>query len=416
MTKSLRSYYHLIFIFSLFILFGLIIDRPHNILKGLKEIIINSDILVTDYIALTYRGAAFVNSGLTSLSCVFLLVVLKVKPNGSTLMALFMMTGFSFFGKNILNIWPLIFGVWLHAKYQREPFLNYILIAILGTALSPIVSQIAFTGIFPSQISLFLGIISGIIIGSILPPLSAHCTKLHQGYNLYNIGLSAGLIGTLLMSIFRAFGIDFPKRLLWASGNNLEFLMFLITIFLSLIIIGFFKNNKSFKNTLKITKHSGRLITDYLILYGGAAYINMGILGLFSTVLVLLIGGDLNGPTIGGIFTIVGFGAFGKHLKNIIPILIGAILCGIFSVWDITSPQVILAILFSTTLAPIAGQYGFFYGVAAGFIHVCIVMNTAYLHGGLNLYNNGLAGGLVAIILIPIINSIRKDSSKHAIY
>jgi hypothetical protein len=40
-----------------------------------------------------------------------------------------------------------------------------------------------------------------------------------------------------------------------------------------------------------------------------------------------------------------------------------------------------------------------------------MVMNTGYLHGGLNLYNNGLAGGLVAIILVPIIEAFRKDRS-----
>ncbi len=33
--------------------------------------------------------------------------------------------------------------------------------------------------------------------------------------------------------------------------------------------------------------------------------------------------GDLNGPTIGGIFTIVGFSATGKHLRNILPVMAG---------------------------------------------------------------------------------------------
>ncbi|WP_125006269.1 DUF1576 domain-containing protein [Clostridium tagluense] len=37
------------------------------------------------------------------------------------------------------------------------------------------------------------------------------------------------------------------------------------------------------------------------------------------------------------------------------------------------------------------------------------MMNLAYLHGGLNLYNNGFAGGMVCIILIPIITAFRKE-------
>ena len=35
--------------------------------------------------------------------------------------------------------------------------------------------------------------------------------------------------------------------------------------------------------------------------------LNMGINGIFAMLLVLIVGGDLNGPTIGGIFTIVAF-------------------------------------------------------------------------------------------------------------
>ena len=37
-------------------------------------------------------------------------------------------------------------------------------------------------------------------------------------------------------------------------------------------------------------------------------------------------------------------------------------------------------------------------------------MNIGYLHGGMNLYNNGFAGGLVAAVLVPIIESFRKEN------
>ena len=56
-----------------------------------------------------------------------------------------------------------------------------------------------------------------------------------------------------------------------------------------------------------------------------------------------------------------------------------------------------------------AGQFGWKYGILAGVIHVNIVTNIGYLHGGLNLYNNGLAGGFVAMILIPLITTFKKE-------
>ena len=68
--------------------------------------------------------------------------------------------------------------------------------------------------------------------------------------------------------------------------------------------------------------------------------------------------GDLNGPTLGGIFTIIGFSAMGKHAFNIVPVMIGVALgaYGIHQTLDYPSLQ--LAGLFGTTLAPISGHFG----------------------------------------------------------
>ncbi|MCI6276062.1 MAG: DUF1576 domain-containing protein [Clostridium sp.] len=409
--KLYPSYSLSILIFSIFVIFGLIVDGPINVFNGLTAIVLSPDILITDYVAVGGIGAAFVNAGLVTLLSIALLIIIGIKPNGSTLMSLWLMAGFSFFGKNILNVWPIIFGVWLYSKYKKEPFLNYSLIALLGTSLAPAVSQLSFVGLFPIYISVPLGCAIGVGIGFVLSPLAANCTKLHQGYNLYNVGFASGLLGTMLMAIFRALGVTFESKFIWSTGNNLIFAVFLITIFLILIAFGVYDNKDALKNTLKITKHSGRLVSDYYIMYGKAAYINMGILGILSTIIVIIIGGELNGPTMGGIMTIVGFGAFGKHPRNVIPIMIGALLSSILNIWGIASPQMLISMLFSTTLAPIAGQFGWKCGILAGFLHVCTVMNTGYLHGGLNLYNNGLAGGFVAMTLIPLIHAFRREQT-----
>ena len=75
----------------------------------------------------------------------------------------------------------------------------------------------------------------------------------------------------------------------------------------------------------------------------------------------------------------------------------------------ITSPGVLLATLLCTCLAPIAGQFGWGWGMAAGFLHMTIVQNTSILHGGMNLYNNGFAAGLVCILLVPTIKSMSPE-------
>jgi Protein of unknown function (DUF1576) len=392
------------------IILGLSMDSFQDIISGLKSIVLNSDILITDYIELGGIGATFINSSLVLLSYISLLTVLKIKPTGSITAALFTVAGFSLFGKNIANIWPIIFGIWLYSKYQKEPFSNYIIISLFGTTLSPTVTQLIIAENIPVFISTLAGLCVTIFIGFLLPPMASYALKFHQGYNLYNIGFAAGLLGTLLMSVLRAFGINFSTRLIWSTGNNTFFATLFISLFLLLIIIGYFLNEKSFKNIFKLYKHSGRLISDYYMIFGkGITLINMGLLGLLSTIVVLLINGDLNGPTLGGILTITGFGAFGKHLKNVIPIMIGALLCSFLNIWPVNSPNMLLSILFSTTLAPLSGSFGWHFGIIAGFLHTCMVMNIGYLHGGLILYNNGFSGGLICMILVPLITAFRKE-------
>ena len=153
-------------------------------------------------------GAALINASLTSL-LISLLMINGIKPNGSTIMSLWLMTGFSFLGKNIFNIWPIILGIYyLDIKSNLS---NYILVAILGTSLSPIVSQISFGDHLSTPIDFLIGILLGVLVGFILPPIASHSIKAHNGYNLYNIGFASGFLATLLMSILRSFGVNFDQ-------------------------------------------------------------------------------------------------------------------------------------------------------------------------------------------------------------
>lgn len=395
---------------GILIIVSFLFNSPSEIILGLRTIILNPDILITDYMEIGGVGATFINCALLITIYITMLIFLKVKPSGTIIAGVFTVSGFSLFGKNILNIWPIIFGIWLYSRFQKENFSNYIVAALFGTTLSPALIQLVGANAIPVYISILIGILVSIIIGFLLPPLASACMRIHQGYSLYNVGLAAGLIGTVLMSLLRAFGIDFQSRIIWSTGNNIPFMILFSIIFLTMIILGFHYNGNTLKNFSKITKHSGRLITDFYIIFGeGITLINMGLLGMFSMFLVVLLNGDLNGPTLGGILTIVGFGAFGKHLKNIIPIMLGIILCTFFNIWEINSPGVILSLLFGTTLAPIAGSFGWLWGIIAGVLHACLVMNITYLHGGMILYNNGFSGGLVCMFLLPLISAFRKE-------
>lgn len=104
----------------------------------------------------------------------------------------------------------------------------------------------------------------------------------------------------------------------------------------------------------------------------------------------------------------MGFSAFGKHVGNILPVMAGVALGGLVMHWSLNDCAVQLACLFCTTLAPISGYFGWPYGVLAGFLHSSVVLYTSSPVAGLNLYNNGFSGGLVAIVLYPTILAIAR--------
>ena len=115
---------------------------------------------------------------------------------------------------------------------------------------------------------------------------------------------------------------------------------------------------------------SGQSPTDFIALAGfGPTLANMGVSGAIGMAYILIVGGELNGPVIGAIFTIVGFAAFGKHPRNIVPIMAGVFLGSLAKPWNADDPSILLAALFGTTLAPIAGRFGWHWGVVAGFVH-----------------------------------------------
>ncbi len=235
----------------------------------------------------------------------------------------------------------------------------------------------------------------------------------HKGYSLYNVGFASGIIATVIVSLFKSFGIETASRLIWSSGRNRVFLCILGILFGSMILSGLiFGGREAVKGYFSLLAYSGRGI-DYLKECGGpATVINMGVNGLFATLFVAAVKGDLNGPTIGGIFTIVGFSATGKHIRNIFPIMFGVFAASLTKEWHINDPSPMLALLFSTTLAPIAGEFGVLAGLIAGYLHSSVALNVGIVYGGMNLYNNGFAGGIVAIFMVPVIQSIIDHRAK----
>lgn len=404
LLKTILICFSMAFIGSAFYL-----DSPETIFKGLETIVLHSDKLITDYVQIAGWGATFMNAGLLMLLAIGMIHYQRIPINGPAIAAIFLMGGFGMFGKNLVNIWGILCGVYLYSKFTSSKFSQYIFIAFFGTALAPLITEVV---VFSN--SYIVGGMIGIIIGFILPPVAMKSLQVHQGYNLYNVGFATGIIGTIIISIMRSFNYTAEASFFWYNEFKIEIISFMYAIFIILFIIGCILEPQIVKKYKRVLMHSGRLVADFVALDGAPVVLfNMGLLGIVYTSFVLAVGGVLNGPIIGGILTIVGFGGFGKHLRNTLPIVIGVVLGTFVKIWNIQEPSVLLGALFGTGLAPIAGQFGVVAGIVAGFMHLSLVLVTSSWHGWTNLYNNGLSAGIIALFLVPIIEMFIEEKEKR---
>jgi len=371
--------------------------------------------LINDFFMTAGIAAALMNSAAVGLVGFIIITATKTRLSGPTFAAIFTMMGFGLFGKTPLNILPIIAGVFLASRYALKTFKEYIIIALFGTALGPLVSAIAFELGLPAVFAIPAGIAGGLVAGFFLPALAVSILNLHQGYNLYNMGMTCGFFSLFAAALIKAGGHQLAADSYWYSEPS-SFLPFVIPVISALmIIIGLLSGpGKSLRSFVKIQSKDGRLPSDFIDMTSAAgAFINSGMIGIIGSAYILMIGGDFNGPIIGGLLTIMGFAAFGTHLKNSWPVVAGVITAALIFRMPLTSPGVQLAAIFCTTLSPIAGQFGILPGLIAGFLHMLMVSQTGSWQGAMNLYNNGFSGGLTAAFIVAVVQwyrSNRKDN------
>lgn len=415
-TKSLsRNVQYLLLMLTpiYFLAIGFLVQPFPEIIHGIIAIIKEPDFLITDYVAVGGVGATLVNASLVMIFGILMMYFSGNAITGGSFAGLGLLLGFAMFGKNIVNVWPIFLGTFLYSKFNREPFSQNVYISFYGTALAPIVTATAQIEAFSLPVRLLCALLIGMLIGIVMPAICARVYGAHQGLSLYNGGFAAGITATAIMSAYKAFGFEFGSRKIWATGYNDLFIKIIVPYCIALIIAAFIVDRSAFQRFKKLLTYPGIGGSDFIAFEGlGATLLNMGAIGLFSTFYLCLIGADLNGASVGGIITVIGFGAAGKHLKNIPPIMLGITIASLSPTWSITDPGPVLALMFGTTLAPTAGQFGFLAGILTGFLHAGVVLNVGAIYSGMNLYNNGFAGGLVATFLTPVFTAVLERNRK----
>lgn len=434
---------------------ALLYTKEWDFFDNLLQILTSPSKLVTDYFALGGLGSTLFNAAICGLATNLVVHLSRAKANATILAGYMLVVAHCFYGLNFLNMWPPFFGILLYCFVMKKKVGDNIHIALFSTALAPFVSELCFRYAIgkydPSLmkinwIGVALSLVCGLAIGFVIPALLPGIAAMHRGYSLYKAGLAIGILGIFINAfMYSSLGVEAPGDL--AITNESYYALtygyrgfmngFFIILFAITLIVGFLLNKKSFTRYGELLNCTG-YGTDFTDKFGmpicmiNIAMYGFAILAYLNLVFILPAifpalpqGVGFTGATVGIIFAALTFAADGQHPKNVFPIAVGYItlfaivivicLVANFDIpWTLSTQAYINGLAFATGLCPFAGKYGFRYGVLAGLMSAIICAITAKMHGGFVLYNGGFNAGLVALILVPIldfyqIKPIRED-------
>ena len=430
--------------FSLsFIIAALFAGDLSNLIPGFITICTRPSQFTMDYFVLGGLGSAFLNCGMVGLACCGLLFFTQAKCTGLTIAAFWLNVGFSTFGMNFVNIWPFFFGVWVYSRIKKVPFGSVANMAMFSSALAPFASELMFR--YPnletsgfSFAGLIGALILGVFVGCVMPALCAHAPNFHKGYDLYNAGPAAGFLAFFVYCLlFKSTGIEVPTNTNLGEGERLFVTVFFLIVFGACLLAGYLLDKNSIREYKKLWVSDGYK-TDFTAKFGmPVTLINMGVYGLFILLYFSIVHGmtmtdggvvftsaKFTGATMGAIMCMFTFCAHGAQPRTVFPIIIGYALAsfvpfltcaaGITETqsWSLTTQAMLVGLCFASGLAPVSGKWGFWPGVIAGFLHAILVMNVPLWHGGFCLYNGGFTCGVVAFLLIPVLESFCKSKEE----
>src|SRR5699024_4076401 len=81
-------------------------------------------------------------------------------------------------------------------------------------------------------------VVCGVVIGFLIPAIARYTVRVHQGYNLYNVGFAAGFLGLGVASILKGVGVEFEIHNSWTREGHVLLCILVAVILGGLLIAG----------------------------------------------------------------------------------------------------------------------------------------------------------------------------------
>jgi len=434
-----------------FIVAAVIMPDRGDIFKGMRNILLMPCKVTTNYFYLGGFAGTFLNMGLVGLFCTALCFLPGAKAANATTLAFLLTVGFGSWGINPLNMVPTILGVLLFCLVKKEKPGTQVNAMMFSTGIAPLISELLFRYPGVGQEAAYLGfnllgvvlaLIVGLIIGFFLPAGLGHAPNIHKGYNHYSaavpIGFTAFFLRVVLYNVMLGVKIGNVSSLPAFAEPSAEFFygcnIFCIVLFAACIVVALFMGCKV-KDYWNLMKDSGQGVS-FTTKYGNAPFLmNVGVYGLmivayFNFAAFLDGGADRmstvwTGMTFGIVFCMLCTCNSGSHPRNVWPIMAGYVLTSYLFGWiagllgvenyslSIANQGILIGLCYANGLSPIAGKYGFAYGILAGGLHYLLVTAVPDMHGGFCLYNGGFTAALICLLLVPQLEKFCKTKEER---
>ena len=435
------------FISACFVVAAFIMPDRSAAFTGLWKILTGTCKISTNYFALGGFSATFLNMGLVGLFCTALCFLPGAKPNNVTTLGVLLTIGFGSWGINLLNMVPTILGVCLFCLVKKEKLGAMSNAMMYSTGIAPLISDLLFR--YPgveyvgfNALGLVLALLIGIVIGFFLPAGLAHAPNIHKGYDHYSaavpIGMTAFFLRTVLYNVMLGKKIGDLSELSTLAAPEAEFFyacnIFCVAVFALCIVFALVMGCKM-KDYWNLMKDSGHGVS-FTTKYGNAPFLmNVGVFGLmivaYYNLAAFLDGGAARmstvwtGMTFGIVFCMLATCNSGSHPRNVLPIMLGYIVTSYLFGWiagllgvenyalTVGNQSILIGLCYANGMSPIAGKYGFGYGMLSAGLHYLLVTAVPDMHGGFCLYNGGFTAALICLLFVPQLEKFCKTKEER---
>ena len=436
-SKKSRYIFFLANIAICLIFMGVFLPQSQSPMDGLKAMFSYHNLVDTDAFYVGGFSGAYLNVALCLGFALLMFALTKTEIGSLEMAGLYLVFGYSFYGKTLVGVVPLMLGAYLYQVKKGRPLREKSAMACFAAALSPIVTVLMNgTGALGpgSPLAIVTGLVVGLVSGYLVSWVSGWMGDTLQGRSILLGAACAGVTAVFVAGVLRSFGLGHEANVDPAYMDQMYKWPITLSMaaFYGFALLAGILGGGSFKKAIRNQTSktcSGDVCQEESF---AASLINVGIVGcVLLAYFAILPHTEMHGEMFAGIVTAAAFAPRAMTLRGALPFWIGFIGFNFLSAGSqgalagegfvesgllkIASRATLMGTFVGANIAPLMRQVGLKRGIAMGCVYAIVVAKTAGLHDQTLLYNSGFAIALTVILFHSVSENWQKKIDREVL-